>query len=185
VPRRLRTIALGTNRSAIVCSYLIIALVICSCSENKISQCQKLLKVTNSIEPLNREFQAQLKKIESPPHPKDLKEVKSMLSKSSDLFQNTAHQFIKISQYIRALDLQDPQLRNWKNQYINLVEKYQLNLTSLANLLPAVVQVNTINEFSQKFQMLEKDGEKSFAELTKLDREQQKLEKEINAYCQN
>jgi hypothetical protein len=185
VPRRLRAIALGTNRRAIVSSCLIIALVICSCSESKISQCQKLLKVTNLVEPLNREFEAQFKKIDANSRPKDLKEVQSKLRKTSDLFQNTANQFIKISQYLRAIDLEDPQLQNWKNQYINLVEKYQLNLSNLANLLPSVIQVNTVNEFSLKFQVLEKDGEQSFAQLTKLDREQQKLERDINAYCQN
>lgn len=175
MPRRLR---------AIVSICPIVALILSSCSESKVSQCQKLLKVTNRIEPLNREFQAGVKKIESPPRPKDIKEVKSMFSKTSDLFQYTANQFIKISQEARALEIEDSQLRNWKNQYINLVEKYQLNLTNLANLLPSVIEVNTVNEFSTKFQQIEKDGGASFEQLTKLDRQQQKLDREIDAYCQ-
>ncbi|PSB00709.1 hypothetical protein [Merismopedia glauca] len=175
MPRRSRAIAFSCP---------LIALLVSSCSESKISQCQKLLNVTNRIEPLNQEFKTQVKKLQTTARPKGIKEVKSMLHKTSDIFQKTATKFIKISQEARTLNLGDEKIKTWKIQYINLLDKYQMNLTSLANLLLNATQANTVNEFSAKFSKLENDGASVFEQLPKLDNQKRKLDREIDSYCQ-
>jgi hypothetical protein len=182
--RAAQAIALRQNRGAIISSWLMMALLLSSCSESKISQCQKLLNITNQIKLLNQEFDAELKKLPKNTRSKDIKEVKSMFSKASGIFHNTANKVIKINQDARALKFEDNKIQAAKVQYIKLLENYQKHLTLLANLTLEFNQLNSINEAYSKYQKLEQNGKSAFTQLPKLEIQRQNLDREINTYCQ-
>jgi hypothetical protein len=176
VPRRWRAIAVSAAIATLLGS---------GCSESKISQCEKFLKVTNRLQPLNQKFKTEIKKLQTNARPKDIQEVKLMLSKTSEIFHNTAIEIVKIGEDTGELQLGDDKIAAWRDRYVQLLQNYQTSLNKLSNLLLTTAEVNNVNEFSAKFQQLEKDGASSFAQLPKLDNEQQKIDREIKTYCQN
>lgn len=141
---------------------LTIALLINSCSESKISQCQRLIKVVNHGTSLIDTKKAQ--------------EASKSFQLSKDLKN--------VTQSIQQLNLQDPILQKFQPRFIRVFDNLSLAIAKAANALEETKQITSSSDGETKIIKLRKQIDSTLTTAAKTaGKESDSLGLQLNQYC--
>ncbi|MFM7364922.1 MAG: hypothetical protein ACKO11_10595 [Cuspidothrix sp.] len=153
---------LFTRHSVIAPISLTIALLINSCSEGKISQCQRLIKVVNHGTTLIDTKKGQ--------------QVSTSLQLSKDLKN--------VTQSIQELNLQDPTLQKFQPRFIKVFDNLSLAIAKAANALEETKQAEASSNGKTKIIMSKKQIDSTLTTAAKtVGKESDTLALQLNKYC--
>ena len=162
---------------------ILTGLLVSSCSESKVSQCNKVISIVNKLQPLSENLQKDLRSIEQPKNPEDFNQIKQVVTKTSELFQKASADVGNIKTELRGTNLSDEKLKGFQTTYVANIEKVETGLKSLGEITQKASQVKNRAELENLGKANQQDLVKNFQQADEAIKENQKIGSEINTYC--
>ncbi|MBG1264252.1 hypothetical protein [Nostoc commune] len=140
---------------------LSIALFISSCSENKVSQCQRLIRVVNA--------------------------GTSLIDKNKGTQVITSIQLSKdlefVTKSIRELNLKDPKLKEFQSGFVKILKNLSQAIAIAGKALGATKTADTSASGREKIQKARAEIDSALTIATTLGQQSDKLINQMNKYC--
>lgn len=140
---------------------LSIALLITSCSENKVSQCQRLIRVVNS--------------------------GTSLIDKNKGTQVITSIQLSKdlefVTKSIRELKLTDPKLKEFQSSFVKIFQNLSEAIAKAAKALGATKTAEASASGREKIQKARTEIDSALTTATTIGKQSDTLMNEMNKYC--
>ncbi|PSB00708.1 hypothetical protein [Merismopedia glauca] len=160
------------------------ALLVSSCSESKVSQCNKIIGVANKLEPLGKKLEKDIESIGRPGNPQDIKQVTSAFSKASVIFQSSSGDVGKIRTELQGLQLSDEKLKGFQTSYATNLQELETSLKSLGGIAEQLGKVKSQAELKTTLTQVQADLGKNLQQIPKTTESAKKTESELNTYCE-
>ncbi|MBV6626607.1 MAG: hypothetical protein KI793_27330 [Rivularia sp. (in: Bacteria)] len=138
-----------------------IVLLTTGCNETKLAQCQRLIKAVN--------------------------EGNSLIEKNKGsqvtLSLGLAKDLDNVAEKINRQNFNDPQLKDFKNQYVTHFETKSRNINSAAKALGSSKAAKVSSKGREQVRKAKKDIETSLKQVSNAAKESDTLAKELNDYC--
>lgn len=172
-----------SNSHLITATTLAIALVISSCSESKVSQCNKVIAVANQLEPLGKKLEKDIEAIGKPSNPQDIKQVTSAFTEASGVFKNSSGDVGKIKAELQGLKLSDEKLKGIQTSYGGSLQQLETSLKSLGDIAGNLGKSKSDKELKATLTKEQPNLVTNLQQIPKTSEEAKKVESDLNTYC--
>jgi chromosome segregation ATPase len=170
--------------TAIAITAIFTALLVSSCSESKVSQCNKIIAVANKLEPLGKKLEKDIESIGRPQNPQDIKQITAAFTTASGIFQSTSGEVAKIRTELQGLQLGDEKLKGFQGRYATNLQQLETSLKSLGTVAQDLGKVKSQPELKTALTKAQGDLGQNLQQIPKTTQDAKQVESELNTYCE-
>ncbi|NET34972.1 MAG: hypothetical protein F6K19_23590 [Cyanothece sp. SIO1E1] len=163
---------------------LAIALILTSCSESRISQCERLIDVVQQTETSIQSFETEIERFS-----RNAIVVRSVddIVIAGKRYTTALNQEItdlnNLADELEATELTDKTLLELKGQYIEVVRGFSLALSQANSAMVSMVDEDAEADLSSRFKQLKENTLEAVEAIEKLGEQETKLAGQVNDYC--
>jgi len=161
-----------------------IALLIASCGESKVSQCNRLAEVVNKAQGFMPEFESSIQAFStSAAQVRSLDDIKAAADQYVSAVNNVVSDLDSLSTELQETELTDEQLIAYRDRYIEMVEGFSDALTEASSAMSIVQEVQAEADLPAKIEQSQQQTVQAVERIRELSVEESSIINEVNTYC--
>ena len=161
-----------------------IALLISSCGESKVSQCNRLAEVVNKAQGFMPAFESDIQTFSTnAAQVKSLEDIKSAADQYVEAVQKVITNLDELSVELQDTDLSDEELISYRDRYTEMVEGFSSALTQASDAMSIVQDVQAEADLPAKIEESQQQTVQAVQLIQDLSVQESSIINEVNTYC--
>ena len=162
---------------------LLTALLLLSCS-SPASQCRQFADVTQQYQPLRDDFKAKIEGSQlKASGAQNLKEVQAAAAEYTAAVNDTTSQLNKMIQDLGRLNINDPQLDEYRENYVIVLTGSKTALSMASEAMQLVLDAKTEDALREVFSTYQTKGNRAYDDILSMDAKESAIVEQVNQYC--
>lgn len=159
------------------------AFLLSSCS-TAASQCKQFADVTQRYQSLRDDFEADIKSSQiKASGAQNLKDVQAAAAEYTAAVDDTTSQLEAMVQDLSKLDITDPQLNEYKENYVIALTGSKAALATAGDAMQLVVEAKTEDALRDVFNDYQTKGNRAYDDILSMDAKESATVEQVNEYC--
>ncbi|MEO1094679.1 MAG: hypothetical protein AAFX01_07235 [Cyanobacteria bacterium J06638_28] len=161
-----------------------IALLVISCSESKVSQCNRLAEVVNKAQGFMPAFESDIQAFSTnAAQVQSLDDIKAAADQYVAAVDSVVGNLDSLVTELGAIELTDEQLIEYRDGYIGMVEGFSSALNQASDAMNLVQAVEDDSELPAKIEESQQETVKAVQLIQDLSVQEASIINEVNTYC--
>lgn len=162
----------------------VIALLIASCGESKVSQCNRLAEVVNKAQGFMPEFEGDIQAFSTnAAQVKSLEDIKSAADQYVDAVNKVVGNLDDLTNELESTDLSDEELIGYRDSYIEMVKGFSSALNQASEAMGIVQDVEAEADLPAKIEESQQQTVQAVQLIQNLSVQESSIINEVNTYC--
>ncbi|NER79354.1 MAG: hypothetical protein F6K42_07175 [Leptolyngbya sp. SIO1D8] len=172
------------RRSRVVTTWAVIAVLVASCGESKVSQCNRLAEVVNKAQGFMPEFENDIQTFSTnAAQVRSLEDIKAAADQYVDAVNNVVGNLEALSVELNEVQLSDEGLVAYRDRYIDMVEGFSSALKQASDAMSIVQDVEAEADLPAKIEESQQQTVQAVQLIQDLSVQESTIISEVNTYC--